>query len=387
MTDDLDLVLGQLTDRLTATGKLVTTSDHDDSPLVRAEGMRHLTRLMVAAAQTSMEAVDLDYPQFVQILSPHLQYGIPAVDCCYHYAVVRGGHSYRIFGTRGSAHMFHVESSQDIVPHLDRWTRHAGLEEFTVGSSGELEITLSREKADGDWIALPEDDRLCGVLVRQYFYDWDTEQPAELYIERLGATYPPPPYSLEKARAGWTLLGDFFDTVPRVCAGAVEAYYAADPNVIPFAPLPFGWKDLSYGMGHFRCETDEAVILEVVPPDCEYWGFQLMNHQWEALDWHLRQTSLNGHQARIDPDGVFRAVISHRDPGVHNWLDPAGRTLGLIAGRYFRPPANTSPARLITVPFEAVGGHLPAGTPRITSTERDKALRARMLSVRRRRCD
>ena len=37
-----------------------------------------------------------------------------------------------------------------------------------------------------------------------------------------------------------------------------------------------------------------------------------------------RQSSLNGHQAVLDPDGVFRAVISARDPGVPNWLDTGG---------------------------------------------------------------
>jgi hypothetical protein len=139
-------------------------------------------------------------------------------------------------------------------------------------------------------------------------------------------------------------------------------------------------------MGHFRCEPDEAVILEVTPPDCPYWSFQLMNHQWEALDWHLRQTSLNGHQAVVNGDGVFRAVISHRDPGVTNWLDPAGHRIGLVAGRYFRPPT-ASPARLRTVPFASLDEALPPDTVRLTPPERQAALRRRMLSVRRRMCD
>ena len=36
---------------------------------------------------------------------------------------------------------------------------------------------------------------------------------------------------------------------------------------------------------------------------------------------------LNGHQAVLD-DGVFRAVVAHRDPGVANWLDTAGNRRG-----------------------------------------------------------
>jgi hypothetical protein len=353
---------------------------------VAADGVRHLTRLMTASAQVAMEASNPDYPQFHRILSPYLQYGIPAADCAYLYAPVRSEYTYRISGTIGTAHLLHVEVSKEIVPHLDRWTRFGGLEEFATGPRGELEIVLSREPHEGNWIRLPDDNTIGSVLVRQYYYDWDVEEPARINIERVGAEYPPPPYYPETAGAGLALLHEFFDVVPALCERAVEAYYAADPSEIPFAPLPFGWKDLSYGMGHFRCRPGEAVILEVRPPDCPYWSFQLMNHQWEALDWHLRQSSLNGHQAVLDADGMFRAVIAHRDPGVANWLDPAGHQVGLLAGRYFRPDA-TSPARLRVVPFASIAEHLPSDTATISHVQRQESLRLRMLSVRRRMCD
>lgn len=381
-----DEVWKKLADHLEVTGKLVCTSPHDDTAIVAAEGVRHVFRLLTAAAQVSLEAADADFPRFARILSPTLQYGLPAADCSYLYAPVRGEHTYRIHGRRGTAHLFHVEVSADVVPHLDRWTRFDGREEFELGPAGEIEIVLSRQPQPGNWIRLPDGPQLGCVLVRQYFYDWDGEEAAQLDIERVGATYPPPPYDAQRATEGVSLIDDFFSTVPALCAQAVGGYYAAEPAEIPFRPLPFGWKDLSYGMGHFRCAPNEAVILEVTPPECPYWAFQLMNHQWEALDWHLRQTSLNGHQARIDPDGVFRAVISHRDPGVANWLDPAGHTVGLVAGRYFRPPV-TAPASLRTVPFESLDDALPSETARLTPDERQTALRRRMLSVRRRMAD
>ena len=31
------------------------------------------------------------------------------------------------------------------------------------------------------------------VCIRQFFYDWENEQKADLTIERVGAKYPPPP--------------------------------------------------------------------------------------------------------------------------------------------------------------------------------------------------
>ena len=115
--------------------------------------------------------------------------------------------------------------------------------------------------------------------------------------------------------------------------------------------IPQAFRGAVYLNGHYRCEYDQAVIMEVRLTESNYWSFQLSNvGGWEAMDYHLRQCSLNMHQARIDKDGVFRAVISQQDPGVPNWLDSTGRTLGLIAGRYFQ--AKSTPRNsLITTTF------------------------------------
>ena len=57
-------------------------------------------------------------------------------------------------------------------------------------------------------------------------------------------------------------------------------------------------------------------------PDSRYWSFQLYNLAWfELVDPVDRQTSLSHEQVSIDGDGRVRVVVSHRDPGVANWLD------------------------------------------------------------------
>src|SRR3546814_9457088 len=48
----------------------------------------------------------------------------------------------------------------------------------------------------------------------------------------------------------------------------------------------------------------------------------------------LFRSSLNDAQARVDKDGLFRAVISAQDPGVPNWLDTAGNASGAVQGRW-----------------------------------------------------
>ena len=111
-----------------------------------------------------------------------------------------------------------------------------------------------------------------------------------------------------------------------------------------------GMDGLLYGKGHFKIGDDEAAILEFRPPECRYWSFQIMNDFWETQEFDLRQTSLNGHQGRLDPDGVFRGVIAVNDPGVPNWLDPVGHGNGLICARVLYPKS-TPEVTIRTVPL------------------------------------
>jgi hypothetical protein len=256
--------------------------------------------------------------------------------------------------------------------------------EFDINPDGSFEVILSNTEQPGNWLRLP--DGPGNIVIRQYYYDWLTEEPASLVIERVGAQYPPAPRTSADVEAGLEMLTRWIRTVPAACRHAVEGHYTAPDDALEFVPLDFGWADLMYGKGHYTCAPDEAVIVEVTPPVAPYWGIQLVTHYWEALDWHQRQTSINGHQAQVDDDGVFRAVISHTDPGVPNWLDTAGRPNGLIAARYFRAETTTVPT-LRTVPLAKLRDELPASTPTVSAEQRQESLRARALSVRRRGCD
>ena len=119
------------------------------------------------------------------------------------------------------------------------------------------------------------------------------------------------------------------------------------------------------------------------PPQCPYWSFQVMNDFWETMDFDMRQTSLNGHQAKLDNDGVFRAVISIEDPGVENWLDPVGNSTGLICARVLRP--DTQPqVRMRKVKLSDLRNELPSSTKFLTAAQRSDVLRARTRATARR---
>jgi uncharacterized protein DUF1214 len=382
---DLETAIGSAVDAVLGDG-------HVNNGLARHEGVRFLTRFMHAASTFEMEP-DPAYPHLVRVFQPLSgNWFLPCPDGVYHYAVLDGRHDYRIRGRRGSAHLVVAEVFEGgffDVPHMRVYDSRR---DFDVAANGELEITLSQHESAKDWVKIPPGPSL--VLLRQWFYDWDSEEQGEFLIERIGETYPAPPLSTADLDARWDRYLRFIRTAAVTMVRSVAAHYAAPPDRVPFPPImaavsasddddPYSMRGQVYGTGYYRCADDQAVILEVEPPVCEYWSFALYSQFWEVSDWLHRSTSINGHQAVIDDDGVFRAVISHRDPGVPNWLDAGSRPFGLIGGRYFATNSVPEPS-LRTVPFNALRQELPAETPSVTTADRQETLRRRTDVLRRR---
>jgi hypothetical protein len=346
--------------------------------LTRAEGLRYLMRLIGAALPLTIEAPSVEHPQFLNFINPRAHFGLPAPDCFYLWAPIHGDHVYRIVGDKGSAHLFDMEIRNDHIAHIADWQLLDRRSDFEVGPDGQIEIYLSREERDGNWLKLPEGD--CNLVFRQYFYDWTNERPANVRIECVGASLPPAPLSAADIHRRTEMFIDWFRNAPQQFAQVARSYYDAPKDALYFDAISFGWKDLQYGKGIYECEVDEAVILEFTPPDAYYWSLQLSNHFWEARDYQLRQTSLNGHQAVLDDDGILRIVIAHKDPGVANWLDAGGHTQGLVAVRYYL--ADTQPVpTLKRIPFSQLKSTLPTTTKQIDLDTRQQILKDRYSAV------
>jgi hypothetical protein len=366
----------------------------------RAEALRYVTRLFDFARNAEVENHNPAYPSLTKAESPWVQWGWPNPDYVYWQAPVHGDYTYRLYGKRGTARLFTVEtwdgdwsriSRQRI---LDTATQCAdGTGELQLGPDGEFQITVGRENRGGNHLRIGEGPGL--VFIRDCYYDWEHERPSWFYIERDGATYPAPAPTAEELESNLDKLSEFLREAPGLLLRAVGQHYAADHDSMAFPSLAealgtdTGFPSQYYGRGSFRCETGEAVIIEVAPTECAYWGVQIGSQFWEAFDWHLRPNSINGHQAVIDSDGVFRAVIAHHDPGVPNWLDPGGHLEGLVGCRWNRPknPQDCPVPSMRTVKLADLDAELPADTPRISAQQRSEILRRRMLSVRRRTAD
>ena len=104
-----------------------------------------------------------------------------------------------------------------------------------------------------------------------------------------------------------------------------------------------------------------------------------------SLDYINHQTSLTADQARIDPDGMLRFVISERDPGVANWLECTGHRRGYVQIRWQRLSRDLGPAtgrRSRWSPFADLPSALPYHEQaRVTPAEYAARIAARQAAV------
>jgi len=106
-----------------------------------------------------------------------------------------------------------------------------------------------------------------------------------------------------------------------------------------------------------------------------------LGNPWlETIHYGRHQSSLNGHQAVIDADGVLRVVISATDPGVANWLDTAGHSNGAMLLRCLRTETAPVPNTRV-VKLNDVLSALPVDTTMTTPDERAHVIEARRRAV------
>ena len=372
---DLAGAWAHLQDRLAAAERLVASTPVNRNRVDYASGMRHLLVLLAVGVDMALRA-EPDPVLAVNraAMDDVVTWGLECPDCVYLNANLRAGETYRLFGNRGTARYVGLQT-------MDGMAATANCLVDDLDGDGNFEVVLSTDAREGNWLRLAGDHPV--LTVRNFLYDWDTEVPAALKIERLGDAVEPEERSLDpEASVSRQLhaLGDFVHDNLKFFLD-----FGAMPPANGFLP-PADMSSMGAAaenrpvIGRFALQPDEALILELKPPEGVYWSLSLGNPWLETINYGRHQSSLNGHQAAVDPDGVARFVLSARDPGVANWLDTAGYSNGAMLLRCVRTESAPVPASRV-VKIDDVMSELPAGTATTTADERARVIEARRRAV------
>ena len=209
-----------------------------------------------------------------------------------------------------------------------------------IEPDGTFEVIISQREHPGNWLRSEADTR--SLAIRQTFLDKRNQEHAELHIERIGATAPRPiPSPRRTSTASLVYAGHYVKGVADIGAqwAARQAQWPNDFTDEAETTATDKFKDpqIKWHQAYFDLADDEALVVEVTPPACEYWMIALHNHWMETLDYVHHQATLNCHSATAR--GRRQRAVRRRPPrpGVPNWLDTAGHQRGTVGVRWVGP--------------------------------------------------
>jgi hypothetical protein len=390
MASDIAPLFDYLGDLQKAVDEIKNTWRPDD-PAYRADVYRQIM-MQFSYGYFAFFHADAEHPDWAPLWNPvyTLQ---PNPDDIYLYCPIRDDLRYRISGNRGSVYMitFNTQSALPGLPGpIDRTGQYySDLDDgdLEIDADGKFEILVSRERPagyEGNWLEIKPG---ASVLMTRYrSYDWINEVDPQMSIECLD------PVPLKRRLTPDEIL----DRIKQMAAmpyAATSMFYdmqnqvKANVGLNVFEPSRYlgALSRQIYIPAVFDLEDDEALIVETdLPKVRRYWNFQLDDPYFNACEYVYRLSHTNGHFAHVASDGRFYGVIALTDPGVPNWLDPAGYKQGTIYGRWYDCDSHPLPT-LKRVKFSEIRDHLPADTPAVSPEQRAEELRARVRAAQRRR--
>ncbi len=358
----------------------------------RAWGPRHLAGLLDSAIDMWLHGADRDRPSLFTVYSNWKGWGLANPDGRYLRARLRGDATYRVWGRRGTIPYLAFELSRGIWSYSKPVLIQRSLSDrnMQIAEDGSFEIILSAEPRPGNWLALEPDVEW--LHVRQFFHDWVEDEPPEVFIERIDADPGAPELTEAEIAARLQEVAWFVEEEARLWTDyCLHMRRLQGVNSMPRPSAPggdsegmtsaSGAPENEYSQGYYEIDEDSALLVEFEPPPAAYWNIQISPMWYESLDPAWRLQSCNDRQAFIGDDGVFRALVAHRDPGVPNWLDTGGFREGVILCRFQFPERAAPQPRVRLIPFESIVPVLGAQTPRVGAEERRREVARRRLGL------
>ncbi len=306
----------------------------------QAEGIRYLTRLTRAGLEAFVEYSDPAFPVLRHMVHETVKMGADNPDNIYLNAQISGQYEYRITGKRNS------------IDYIGFFTRNGnygttgGLapcgkienSQLVCEPDGSFEIILSKTPKGKNWLKI--DDETSLVMVRQTFLDRSKERAAEVTIENLDGRKAPDLISAGRIDEGLKTASMFVAGASLLFARWAKGMQQHTNRLPQFDPAVSnaagGDESIIYYHSHWKLAPDEALVIEVKPPACDTWNFQLNNYWMESLDYRYYDICINKAGAKYEKDGTVKLVVAHEDPGHPNWIQTCGHHEGTMCWRWYR---------------------------------------------------
>ncbi|MDI5977205.1 hypothetical protein [Amycolatopsis magusensis] len=367
--------------------KIIESAPHIRTDQDLIEGYDYLSGSIRASLQMAW-AYERDFPYFVQSTGPYTKMGLDNPDTLYFHAYLRDDAEYVVTGRRGStADLSFQVLAGDYTP-VDVPDSVTAFDDrsIRIAPDGSFEIRFGPDKSsDPNYFTLAPGSAM--LVAREVYSDWAAEERGVLRIQRADriGQVPPPP-SQDKMTKRYGVAGKLLLNRLHTFLKFPDWFYLELPVNTMTEPrsTPGGLTTQFSSAGHYDLADDEVMVVTVPASDAPYQGMQLGSRWYISLDYVNHQTSLNTAQARIDPDGRIRFVISERDPGLANWLERTGHARGFVQIRWQRLARELKPEdgpEVEVVPF----GELPRRLPyyqqaRVTPREYADRIAARQAA-------
>ena len=323
--------------------RVIAAAPHVKTDQDLAEGYDYLAGSIQASLHLAW-AYQRDFPYFVQSTGPYTKLGLDNPDTLYLHSYLRDDAEYVVSGHRGTTTDLSFQvlngdySPAEVPDSLTAFDDRA----LDIAADGSFEVRFGPPRAGqpAHYVSLAPGSAM--LAVREVYSDWTHERRGTVRIQRadrVGAAPQPPDAELLAKRYG--VAGKILLSRLRTFLAFPEWFYLKEPVNTLTAPrrTPGGLATQFSSAGHFELQPEQAMIVTVpaAPRDvAPYQGIQLGSMWYISLDYINHQTSLTADQARADPDGMLRFVITEQNPGVANWLELTGRTRGYVQLRWQR---------------------------------------------------
>lgn len=204
----------------------------------------------------------------------------------------------------------------------------------------QLYLATDADSTSGGGVQIQEDS--AKILIRDFLGDWGVERPIPITISRVDDDGPSErgiEYSSEECNVSSAIkhvrqhMNSIIGVTRRIFGGRANAW--SNPEVASSAASAGGaLVSQAYSRGFYSLRENEAVLIRVDPGDASYFAVTMSNIWSVTQDADCRTVSFNQTQAIQDDDGMFTFILCHKDPGLHNWLDTGGMSMGVVYVRW-----------------------------------------------------